>query len=81
MIDVEALAKRAGLYGPPPSGDYPMLGATMSERIERYTALVLEEAARVCDEQETDARERLTDDGKAATANLCAAGIRALKPS
>jgi hypothetical protein len=38
----------------------------------------LEEAAKVCDATENDARFRLQDDGKAGTAWVCAAEIRAL---
>jgi hypothetical protein len=75
MVDIERLAREANgdiewyMTNPPHVACYHM----SPEKLARFAALVLEEAAKVCDDV---ALRRLGS----ASAPTCAAAIRALKP-
>jgi DNA-directed RNA polymerase subunit F len=68
MIDVQKLARDADPFGE--DGRLFYLAAATPETLERFAALVLEEAAKVCD-------DIWQEDG---TAMQCRAAIRSLKP-
>jgi len=82
MIDVQKLAREAGLanqYWPP----------SIAEPFERFAALVLEEAAKVCDEEHKRAKFNMNVDvaknhefwnGAAIFADQIGEDIRSLKP-
>ena len=93
MIDVQKLAREAGLgtvlSHNGGSERVWIEGADWHEELERFAALVLEEAAKVCDDRAMRnelATEGADDDdatslrSAAWQMSVCAADIRALKP-
>lgn len=87
MIDVQKLARAADPFGEEPRLFF--VAAATPETLERFAALVLEEAAKVCDERAMRnelAAEGADDDdapslrSAAWQMSVCAADIRSLKP-
>ncbi len=87
MIDVQKLARDADPFGE--DGRLFYVAAVTPETLERFAALVLEEAAKVCDERAM--RNKLAAEGAddddatslrsaAWQMSVCAADIRSLKP-
>lgn len=87
MIDVQKLARAADPFGE--DGRLFFVASATPETLERFAALVLEEAAKVCDERAMRnelATEGADDDdatslrSAAWQMSVCAADIRSLKP-
>lgn len=87
MIDVQKLARKADPFG----GDGRLFYVAMNtpKTLERFAALVLEEAAKVCDDRamRNELATEGSDDDDATSLrsaawqmSVCAAEIRSLKP-
>lgn len=80
MIDIERLAREAGLIG-----SYGQREIAHDRLLQRFASLVLEEAAKVCDDEAGSYRQNQTGasdgryDWKEDSARDCADAIRSLK--
>jgi hypothetical protein len=78
-MDIERLAGEAGLNLKP--ADAIICRASAREHLARFTALVLEEAAKVCDKRVGGPSKDEFHSGFGCGADQCARAIRALIPS
>jgi hypothetical protein len=78
-MDLERLAREAGLPDMAPGGLMRWHGHR--EHLARFAALVLEEAAKVCEEERVEVTGETEDDAYNTATEHCAAAIRALKPA